>query len=167
MPIELHVIQTKDFVCLDATEHLDFEASKQALRTLAQACRKRGVDRALLDVRLIPITERPRFTPTELAELLETFHEAGFDQSQRLAVLYKADPHGRVRMFAFIGKIRGFKVQAFEKFEDAFRWLSDDDVKRVGFHEGAVPISIGHPAIELQKTRPTRPAQRSQRRSRT
>ena len=162
MPVELHVIQTKDFVCIDGNEHLDFDASKQALRTLARACTKRGIDRALLDVRMIPITEKPRFTPTELAELLQTFHEAGFDENQRLAVLYRADPHGRVRMFAFIAKIRGFRVQAFEDFESAFRWLSDDDVKRVGLQEGSVPISIGHPTNEAKATRPI---QRSQRRS--
>ena len=159
MPVELHVIQTKDFVCLDAKEHLDFEASKQALQTLAQACHKRGVDRALLDVRMIPIADKPRFTPTELAELLKAFHDAGFDQTQRLAVLYRADPHGRVRMFAFIAKIRGFHVQAFEKFEDAFRWLSDDDVKRIGFHEGAVPISIGHAPAQTKTTRSTKRSQ--------
>lgn len=167
MPIELHVIQTKDFVCIDPKEHLDFEASKQALRTLAQACLKRGIDRALLDVRMIPLAEKPRFTPTELAELLHEFQEAGFDETQRLAVLYRADPHGRVRMFAFIAKMEGFKVQAFEKFEEAFRWLSDEDVKSVGFQEGAVPISIAHPPIEIKRPRPTQPTPRSQRRSRT
>ena len=160
MPVELHVIQTKDFVCLDANEHLDFEASKKALQTLAQACRKRGVDRAMLDLRLLRITEKPRFTPTELAALLQTFHEAGFDETQRLAVLYRADPHGGARMFAFIGKIRGFKVQAFGNFEDAFRWLSDEDVQRVGFHEGAVPISISHPSDETKTTKPTHHSQR-------
>jgi hypothetical protein len=159
--MDLSVIQAKDFVCLDASEQLNFEASKQVLRTLAQACRKRGIDRALFDIRTIPISEKPQFTPTELAELLETFHEAGFDETQRLAVLYRADPHGRVRMFAFIAKIRGFQVQAFEDFEAAFRWLSEEEVKHVGLQEGAVPISISHPTTE---TRATRTTQRPQRR---
>ena len=116
MPVDLHVIRAKEFICLDADEQLDFEASKEALRMLAKACEKRGVERALLDLRPLPIPETPRFTPSQLAELLQTFHEAGFSERHRLAVLYRVDPHGRARMFAFIGKIRGFQVQTFEQF---------------------------------------------------
>jgi hypothetical protein len=51
MSAELQVIRANEFVCLDANEHLDFEASKKALQELAQACRKRGLNRALLDLR--------------------------------------------------------------------------------------------------------------------
>ena len=42
MPVELQVIRASEFVCLDADELLDFEASKNALQGLAQACRKRS-----------------------------------------------------------------------------------------------------------------------------
>ena len=41
MPVELQIIQASEFVRLDASEHLDFEASKQALQSMAKACRKR------------------------------------------------------------------------------------------------------------------------------
>jgi hypothetical protein len=32
-------------------EHLDVKATKQALQSLAHACRERGLDRAMLDLR--------------------------------------------------------------------------------------------------------------------
>jgi hypothetical protein len=55
------------------------------LALLARACRKRGLDRALLDLRALRIPARPRFTPAEPSALVETLREAGFGRHQRLA----------------------------------------------------------------------------------
>jgi len=142
MPIDLHVIRANEFVCLDADEQLDFAASKEALRTLALACRKRGLDRALLDLRAVPIPDRPLFTPSQLAALVRTFHEAGFGRQQRLAVLYRSDPHGGARAFAFIGRIQGWQVRAFDEFEAALYWLSEETKSPAGREAQAVPVPI-------------------------
>jgi hypothetical protein len=124
MPVELDIIRASEFVRLDPQEHLDFEASKRALEALALACWKRGLDRALLDLRALPVLARPWFTQTELAALVRTFQEAGFSRQQRLAVLYQYDVHGGIRNFAFFSRMRGLRVRAFQDFEEAFSWLS-------------------------------------------
>jgi hypothetical protein len=124
MPLELQIIRAREFVRLGARGHLDFESSKRALQDLAMACRKRGVDRALLDLRELPPPPEPLFNASELAALVETFRSAGFSRRQRLAVLYRCDPHHGARMFAFIGALRGWKVRAFDDFEKAIFWLS-------------------------------------------
>ena len=67
------------------------------------------------------------FTPSDLASLVNTFHEIGFSLGQRLAVLYSDDPYHGVRMFAFIGSLRGWKVRAFGDFEPALHWLGEVD----------------------------------------
>ena len=126
MPLDLQIIRTNEFVRIGPTGHLDFEASKSALALLARACRKRGVHRAVLDIRELPIPAQPLFTPSELADLVQTFREAGFTREQRLAVLYRTDPHHGARMFAFISAMRGWQVRAFDDFEKALLWLSDD-----------------------------------------
>ena len=140
MPIDLQVIRAGDFVCLDADEQLDYEASKQALQSLAHACRKRGLDRALLDLRALPVPAKPLFTPTQLAALIGTFRAAGFGRQQKLAVLYKTDPHGGVRTFAFIGRIQGWQVRAFDDFEQAFHWLSEETESKARENEIPIPI---------------------------
>lgn len=140
MPIDLQVIRASDFVCLDADEQLDFTSSKQALQTLAHACRKRGLDRALLDLRALPIPDKPLFTPTQLAALIGTFRAAGFGRQQRLAILYKTDPHGGVRTFAFIGRIQHLQVRAFDEFEAAFHWLSEEIESKSRENEIPIPI---------------------------
>ena len=124
MPFELQIIRTTEFVRVGAQGRLDFQGSKEALATLAKACRKRGLDRALLDLRALPVPARPLFTPAELAALVGTFREAGFGLQQRLAVLYQSDPHGGARTFAFISRMRGWHVRAFGDFESALLWLS-------------------------------------------
>src|SRR5215475_4336725 len=97
MPIELHVIHASEFVRLDAKEHLDFEASSNALCMIALACHKRGLDSAMLDLRSLPVPPKPLFTPSQLAALVSIFREAGFSRQQRLAILYRHDVYGGVR----------------------------------------------------------------------
>jgi hypothetical protein len=125
MPVELQLIRASEFIRLDPREYLDLEASKNALRALVQACRKRGLESAVLDLRALPVLPKRHFTTVELAALVRTFREAGFMKQQRLAVLYRHDVFGGIRDFAFISRLRGLHVQAFADFEVAMAWLSE------------------------------------------
>jgi hypothetical protein len=142
MPLELQVIQASEFIRLNARAHFNFEASKNALQTLAHACRKRGLDRALLDLRTLPVPAKPQFTPTELAALVSTFRKAGFSRQDRLAVLYSHDVYGGVRKFAFLGRVGGLQVQAFSDFEGALQWLSQEQESHAKGAEAEIPIAI-------------------------
>jgi len=142
MPTELQIIRANEFLRLDPHRHLNFEASKEALRVLAVACRLRGIDRAMLDLRTLPIPAKRLFTTTELAALVDTFREAGFTRQQRLAVLYRRDPHGGARMFAFISFMRGWQVRAFSEFEAAFVWLSEVKEKRPTLRGQSIPVAF-------------------------
>ena len=125
MPMELQIIRAQEFIRLGARERFDLKASKAALALLAGACCKRGINQALLDLRAVHPKPKPVFSPNDLVTLVNTFREVGFTHQQRLAVLYGSDPHHRARLFAFIAKLRGWKVQAFDSFEEAVTWLSD------------------------------------------
>jgi hypothetical protein len=151
MPVELQVIRAAEFIRLDSNKHLDLAASNEVLRSLAQACRKRGVACAMLDLRTVPVPAKPRFTTTELAALVGTFREAGFSRQQRLAILYRHDVHGGVRNFAFISRMRGLQVRAFNEFEQAFNWLSQEAAWRAIREENAIPIRIAKVSSEVKK----------------
>ncbi len=163
MPVELSVICAAEFVCLDADEDLDFEQTKKALQLLAQACLKRGLDRAMLDIRQIPIPANPRFTPSQLAALVRAFREAGFGKTQRLALLYRKDPHGGVRLFAFIGRIQGCQVRACSDFEEAFLWLAEGSPVRPVRSGEELPVPITRRRREVSKI-PVAPFERPRRR---
>jgi hypothetical protein len=151
MPIELQVIRASEFIRLDARARLNLEQSQKVLQALAFACRKRGLDRAMLDLRALPLQPKPQFTPTELATLVSTFREAGFTRQQRLAVLYQSDIYGGVRTFAFISRMRGLRVQAFTDFERALQWLSEEQENRIQERQGAVPIPVTQRQTEARK----------------
>ena len=153
MPVELQVIRASEFVCLDPHEHLDFEASKNALQALAAACHKRGVSCALVDLRDLPVLSKPHFTKTEIAGLVGTFRDAGFSRRQRLAVLYRHDVYGGIRDFAFISRLRGLQVQPFTDFEAAVQWLSEAEEAEPKAGQVAVPIPITKHQPKVHKLR--------------
>jgi hypothetical protein len=127
MPIELEIIRAREFIRLGAHGHFDLKASKAVLAVLAGACRKRGINQALLDLRALRPGPKPVFSPADLVSLVNTFREVGFTRAQRVAVLYSSDPHHRARLFAFISNLQGWSVQAFESFEEAVDWLSSGE----------------------------------------
>jgi hypothetical protein len=127
MPLDLQIIRANEFLRLGVgDDKINFETSRKTLKDLATACRKRGIDRALLDLREVPLGPIPLLTHSELTSLVNTFREIGFTDEQRLAVLYAVDPHHGVRLFAFISSLKGWTVAAFDDFEDAIVWLSSD-----------------------------------------
>jgi formylglycine-generating enzyme required for sulfatase activity len=130
MPTELQIIRAQEFIRLGAKGRADVQASKAVLAQLAAACWKRGINQALLDLREIHLGPKPVFSPKDLAVLVNTFHEIGFTYKQRLAVLYRSDPHRRARMFAFIAILHGWSVQAFDDYEAALTWLSRVEPER-------------------------------------
>lgn len=158
MPLELQVIRASDFIRLGATGQFDLARSKEVLAELAGACRKRGINRAMLDLRSLHPGPTPVFSPSDLAYLVNTFREIGFTREQKLAVLYASDPHHRAKMFAFISALRGWHVAAFGSFEEAMVWLSDDEpavpdtVSPSG--EEAVPMKVRRSAEGRSKPQP-------------
>ena len=144
MPTELQIIRAQEFVRLGASGRFDVKASKKVLAQLAGACCKRGINQALLDLRALHPGPTPVFSPNDLVTLVNTFREVGFTQKQRLAVLYGSDPHHRARLFAFIAKLRGWKVQAFDSFEEAVKWLSEAEsvAAEVEFSPGPKKVPV-------------------------
>jgi hypothetical protein len=124
MPLELQIIRAAEFVRLGASDHFDLAASKTAMAKLAGACHKRGIDRALMDLRELKPGPKPVFSPADLLALVNTFRKVGFTRQLRLAILYRVDPHRRARLFALISTLRGWNVRAFDNFEKAIAWLS-------------------------------------------
>ena len=146
MPLELQIIRAREFVRLGAEGQFDFESTRAVLKTLADACRKRGIERALVDVR----ETSSNLTPNDLAALVNAFSEVGFSKQLRLAVLHGGDQEYRAKLFAFISALRGWTVRAFENFEEALEWLSSDQESESDAAESAVPIQIISPATNPQ-----------------
>ena len=144
MPVELQIIRASEFIRLNAKGHLNLQASKEVLALLAHACWKRGLTTAMLDLRAVPIPEKPLFTADEISTLVDSFCGAGFSRKHRLAVVYQSDRHGGARTFASLSRNRGLQVHAFPDFESALLWLSEgqDQLAKPGRKGQAIPIKF-------------------------
>jgi hypothetical protein len=145
MPLDVQIIRASEFIRLGAKGRVDLKASREILAEIARACRKRGVDRALIDVRALVPGPKPTFSIQDLAGLVSTFHDIGFRREQRLAVLYSSDPHHRARLFAFLSNLHGWQVRAFGDFEEAIIWLWETETTKeseLDEHVEEVPVKV-------------------------
>jgi hypothetical protein len=149
MSLQLEIIRATEFVRVGAQGQFDLAASKAALATVAAACRKRGVEHAVVDLRALQPGPRPVFSTADLVQLVNTFPAVGFTRRLRLAILYRSDPHKRARLFAFLSAMHGWNVRAFGDFEEALLWLSRSQEAPARTSrtsgESVIPIQVRHP----------------------
>ena len=125
MPVELEIIRAAEFIRFGGQGQFDLVASCAALAALAEACKMRGINRALIDGR----NARAELSANELAALVNVFCDIGFARNLRLATLHAAERYQRARLFAFISRMKGWNVRAFGDFEQAMYWLSGDQAR--------------------------------------
>jgi hypothetical protein len=140
MPIELEIIRAAEFVRMGTQGQFDLAASCAVAAKLAAACKRRGIDRALVDVR----NSIANLNPTELAALVNVFRDIGFSRHQRIAILHAEERSHRPRMFAFISRMKGWEVEAFTKFEDAMCWLSEQEKQKPEVRSPARRVPVSH-----------------------
>ena len=124
MPYQLHIIKAGDFIRSRGEGSIDFETSRRVLRSLAEALLARGIDKAILDLR--KVYGDPPATYGQLYQLARTFVEAGFGPGQRLAVLISPERYDKAEFFAVCASGRGWTAWAFDDFEAAIDWLTEE-----------------------------------------
>jgi hypothetical protein len=160
MPLQLEIIRATEFVRVGAEGQFDLAASKVALATVARACRKRGVQHAVMDLRALQPGPKPVFTRADLTALVNTFPAAGFTRQLRLAILYRSDPHRRARLFAFLSTLHGWNVRAFGEFATALDWLSAEETTSPPPRRAAPAEAFAVPVMRAMGKTPRRTVSR-------
>ena len=141
MSVQLEIIRAPEFIRFGPKGEFDLVGTCGAMHSLAEACKKRGLNRALVDNR----NARAELSPNELAAIVNAFCDIGFTRDLRLAILHSAERYQRARLFAFISRIKGWNVRAFGDFEQAMCWLSADQIqpphKTASSHRRQVNVS--------------------------
>src|SRR4051812_31635425 len=101
MGCDLHIVKMSDIVRLDANGRFNLEQTRNVLASIARTCLDRGINAALLDVR----DAHGDLSMTDMYTLASAFHDMGFKQEHRLAVLHPF--HGeRAEFFALCASQR-------------------------------------------------------------
>ena|SRR5688572_4899993 len=140
MPLELQIVNVREFMRFGAHGKLDWRESLSCLGKIARACAQRKQGRALLDVR----DARSNLTGSQLKSLVTIFHDAGFRDRHRIAVLHRRGPTPRAKLFVATAANNGWDARCFHDFEEAVSWLvisdeTDADTRPQGSQEPAPP----------------------------
>lgn len=120
MPVDIEIIRACEFVRFGTQGEFDFESTRAVLLKLIDACGKRNIERALLDIR----EASSRLTRDDLMALVNVFGESVVSKRLRVAILHTSRQTHRAKLFAFLNVISGRHVRAFETFEKGLVWLS-------------------------------------------
>jgi hypothetical protein len=119
MPVNVKVINTKDFIKSTATGILDFAASKQAILDIASQIKQPGEYEVLVDT-------RGAETILSVADLYELGEALANHPSLRHSKISLLTPKKGVDDASFLETVasnRGARIKAFTDFERAITWL--------------------------------------------
>lgn len=119
MPINLMVINTKDFIKTTATGILDFAASKQALLDILSHIKQPDEYDVLVDTR----EAESLLSIIDLYELGETLASAPLLYRSRICVLAPPRDIDKAGFFETVAVNRGVQIKVFTDFEQAITWL--------------------------------------------
>ena len=137
MPIDIEIIRASEFIRMGTHGKFDFESTRAMLLKLTEACGKRRIERALIDIR----DASSALTRDDLVALAKIFGESVISKRLRVAVLHRSGQGYRAKLFAFLNAVQGRYMRAFETFEKALCWLSTEkDPEEPGGSAQAVPI---------------------------
>jgi hypothetical protein len=119
----LQVVKTEDFLRFGTDGAPDLEESRALLTRVARECTDLGLTRVLFDLRAR--RGESGLSPRDVYELVNTFHETGFEKNHRLAILHRHRSGERAVLFAMLAKHEGWNVEAFENYEDVLEWFGE------------------------------------------
>jgi hypothetical protein len=125
MPVNIRIIHAHDFIKANPEGKLDLEKSKKLLVEIASAAAHLVDYDIILDTR----QAQSKMSAVDLwflaAELSDNFRKA-FSRSVKTAVLCPSERFDHAEFFALCAQNRGFQINAFTSFTDAYEWLIAD-----------------------------------------
>jgi hypothetical protein len=119
MPINIKVIQTKDFIRTKADGSLDMSTSREVLVELASMIATPGEYHVLVDTRDAVVT----LSPLDLYMLGVGVAQKATLAHTKIAVLVSLGEEDRANLMALVAQNRGALLKVFSSFEEAIVWL--------------------------------------------
>ncbi len=119
MPVNVKVINTKDFIKTTATGILDFAASKQAILDIASRIKSPGEYEVLMDTREAEAV----LSVTDLYRLGEALSNHPSLCQSKICLLTPREERENADFLETVAVNRGVQIRAFTDFEQAMTWL--------------------------------------------
>jgi hypothetical protein len=124
MKAEIKIVRTKDFLKTTASGELNLEESLKVLHRIAELNRPDDQHDMLIDI-------RETTSVLSLSDIYELVTEVGRNrQSFRKKIAILLGPKhdiDKARFLQMTAENRGYRVNVFEDFEEAVKWLVEDE----------------------------------------
>lgn len=126
MSHDVRIIAASEFLQTTIEGKIALDSSEQILRQIAAACIEHHQHHVLIDARKVP--ERS-LSVIDLYEIGSNLQSYGFGPSHRIALVYspQGDVSQRAKFLELVAVNRGANLRVFEKIEDAWGWLSEEN----------------------------------------
>ncbi|HJT19222.1 MAG TPA: hypothetical protein VJ746_02050 [Nitrospira sp.] len=125
MAYDVRIIPIREFMRSDVSGTVDLKASRELLRALMAACASRQVDRILIDSR----EASSKASTVDVWTLANDLGSLGVSRDHRVAILNRPkDDFDRGAFLELCATNRGYHLRAFREFEEAFTWLTSEEL---------------------------------------
>jgi hypothetical protein len=124
MPVNIKVIQTKDFIKTTVTGVLDFAVSRQALLDIASQIEQPGESEILVDTREAEAV----LSVVDIYELGQALADHSSLRRSKIGILTQLRDAQQVGFLEIVAANQGVHVRVFTEFEEAITWLVMQEV---------------------------------------
>lgn len=125
MAYEVQIIPIREFLRTDVSGVVDLKASRELLKGLVAACSRNNVDRILIDGR----EASSNASTVDVWTLANDLGSLGVSREHRVALLNRPkDEFDRGAFLELCATNRGYQLRAFRDFEEAFAWLTSEEL---------------------------------------
>ena len=120
MPIDVKIVPAREFIRTKANGVFDLEKTRELFLTVFSKMKEAQASEVVIDCR----EATTNMTASDINELLSVLNHVGSWSTWRIAIVYRPkDDWDRAKFFELGARNKGYRVGAYQEFEEALAWL--------------------------------------------
>jgi len=120
VPINVKIVPAKEFIRTQADGEFDLEGTKELFLAVFSKMKEANVSEVVIDLR----EASTKMTASDINELLSVLNHVGSWSTWKIAIVYRPkNDWDRAKFFELGAQNKGYRVKAFQDFEEALAWL--------------------------------------------
>jgi len=120
VPINVKIVPAREFIRTNANGEFDLEGTKELFFAVFSKMKEANASEVVMDLR----EATTKMTASDINELLSVLNHVGSWSTWKIAIVYRPkNDWDRAKFFELGAQNKGYRVGAFQVFENALTWL--------------------------------------------
>jgi hypothetical protein len=120
VPINVKIVPAREFIRTNANGEFDLEGTKELFLAVFSKMKEANASEVVMDLR----EATTKMTASDINELLSVLNQVGSWSTWKIAIVYRPkNDWDRAKFFELGAQNKGYRVGAFQVFENALTWL--------------------------------------------